>query len=72
MITIEQVKGKTGLYFQHATATYADKKRLLQVRQTGKVKTWKTRPGEFKIPVKYGLKESFYITDKDVADWDII
>lgn len=24
-------------------------------RRKGKTKTWKTRPGEFKIPVKYGL-----------------
>lgn len=24
-------------------------------RRNGKTQTWKTRPGEFRIPVKYGL-----------------
>lgn len=25
-------------------------------RRTGRTQTWKTRPGEFRIPVKYGLR----------------
>ena len=33
-----------------------------RVRRTGKTKTWVTRQGDFKIPVKYGLYESAYIT----------
>ena len=35
-------------------------------RVNGKVKTWKTRPGEFKIPVKHGLYDYGYITEKNL------
>lgn len=31
-------------------------------RINGKVKLWKTRPDEFKVPIKYGLKQCDYIT----------
>lgn len=31
-------------------------------RRNGKTETWKTRPGEFRIPVKYGLKGFGQIT----------
>jgi hypothetical protein len=31
-------------------------------RVNGKCKTWKTRPLEFKLPVKYGLYNYGYIT----------
>ena len=30
-------------------------------RRNGRTKTWKTRPGEFRIPVKYGLYQYGYI-----------
>ena len=29
---------------------------LWSVRRNGKTQTWKTRPGEFRIPVKYGFR----------------
>lgn len=35
---------------------------IVHVRPTGVCKTWKTRPKEFRLPVKYGLYESTYIT----------
>lgn len=34
----------------------------LRVRVSGKLKLWVTRPEHFRIPVKYGLRTSFYIT----------
>lgn len=52
--------------------TYKDGKRPIEVRRNGATKTWKTRPGEFRIPVKYGMYEYFYITDKDAAEWSTI
>lgn len=36
--------------------------KIYRWRVNGKVKTWKTRPGEFRIPVKYGLRSYDYIT----------
>lgn len=40
-------------------------------RVNGKCKTWKTRPNEFSLPVKYGLKHCFYINQITGADWEI-
>lgn len=41
----------------------------VRCRVTGACKTWKTRPEDFKLPVKYGLKMSFYITPANAKDW---
>lgn len=38
-----------------------DQKRVLRCRVSGKLKTWKTRPNDWKLPVKYGLYENAYI-----------
>ena len=43
----------------------------MKVRRTGKTKVWKTRPLEFKIPVKYGLYESGYIDHTNCQNWTI-
>lgn len=36
-----------------------------RVRVTGQVKTWKTRPRDLKVPIKYGMYESFYAIWRD-------
>lgn len=41
----------------------------LKVRRNGKTQVWKTRPNEFRIPVKYGLYEYYNITDKNCHEW---
>lgn len=41
----------------------------LRVRRNGQLKTWKTRPGQYRLPVKYGLKTGTYITEANAADW---
>lgn len=41
----------------------------VRCRVNGKCQTWKTRPGEFRLPVKYGLKECFYITPDNAKEW---
>lgn len=35
------------------------------VRRNGKTKTWKTRPNEFSIPIKAGLRSCAYITQSN-------
>lgn len=35
--------------------------KVREFRVSGKAKTWKTRPDDVKIPVKYGLYENAYI-----------
>jgi hypothetical protein len=34
-------------------------------RVTGKIKTWKTRPEEFKVPLKHGMYDYGYLTEKN-------
>jgi hypothetical protein len=43
----------------------------VRCRANGVCKTWKTRPGEFRLPVKYGLRDCFYITEVNCVDWYI-
>lgn len=43
----------------------------VRCRVNGKCKTWKRRPHDFRLPVKYGLKQCFYITQGwQWTDWD--
>ncbi len=39
--------------------------RIVRVRPSGRCQTWKTRPDEFRLPVKYGLYESGEITQRN-------
>lgn len=41
----------------------------MKVRVNGKCKIWKTRPNEFRLPVKYGLYEYGYITHLNADEW---
>lgn len=34
-------------------------------RANGQLKTWKTRPDEFSLPIKYGLYGHSYLTDEN-------
>lgn len=71
MITKEQAENlsyRTELW--HKTLKNADKTPV-RCRVNGKCKVWKTRPTEFKLPVKYGLKECFYITPENAENWYI-
>lgn len=42
----------------------------LRCRVNGACKVWMTRPSEFRLPVKYGLKTCFYITLGNACDWE--
>ena len=53
---------------KHATAKNADGTPA-RCRVNGTCQTWKTRPADFKLPVKHGLRECFYITPANAADW---
>jgi hypothetical protein len=57
-------------HFEHITLKNSDKSPL-RARRNGKTKVWKTKPGKFQIPVKYGLKTCFYITDKTAYEWNV-
>jgi hypothetical protein len=54
--------------FHHKTLRNSDKTPV-RCRVNGKCRTWKTRPDEFELPVKYGLKECFYINQRNADEW---
>lgn len=54
--------------FVHRTLRNADGSRV-RCRASGACKTWKTRPDEFRLPVKHGLRDSFYITPRNAHEW---
>lgn len=43
--------------------------RITSVRVSGRCQTWKTRPDEFRVPVKYGMYESSELTHRNAADF---
>lgn len=34
-------------------------------RRNGQTKVWKTRPGEFRLPIKFGLRSYDAVTERD-------
>lgn len=54
--------------FHHTTLKNADGT-AVRCRVNGACKVWKTRPNEFRLPVKYGLKYCFYIDDGNCGEW---
>jgi len=72
MITISQaIEVKYRQEFHHVALKGGDKNPV-RCRANGKCKTWVTRPGEFRLPVKYGLYQCFYITEKNASEWNLV
>lgn len=69
MVTKSQAM--TARNFEHVSLKNRDGSRL-RCRANGMCKTWKTRPEDFRLPVKYGLKECFYITPSNAAEWEVV
>lgn len=66
MITVEEAKK-----LEHGTILYYSgevdsKGEPQQYRVSGKPKTWKTRPQEVEVPLKYGLYGNTRITERDL------
>lgn len=57
-----------GKILHHISAKNADGTPL-RGRVNGKVQLWKTRPLEFRVPMKYGLRTCFYVTDGNAKEW---
>lgn len=64
--TAQQLHVGQTLY--HARVRNRDGSRA-RCRVNGAVKFWKTRPDDFRIPVKYGLRDCFYITPSNADEW---
>lgn len=40
-------------------------------RGNGRVKLWKTRPNDFRLPTKYGLREGGWIDQDNAHEWHL-
>lgn len=67
MVTKEQAM--TVNNFTHATVKDS-KGQPVKVRRNGKTQTWKTRPEEFRVPVKHGLNTFLYITQDNAHEFN--
>jgi hypothetical protein len=70
-MTVNRENAMTANRFEHVSSKNADKTPT-RAKRNGKTKTWVTRPQEYKIPVKYGLKTCFYITPENCDDWNVV
>lgn len=71
MLTLDDLPYlKPGTILRHVSRLGANKQPV-RCRVNGKVKLWKTRPGEFQIPVKHRLRNFFYITPNNADEWEL-
>ena len=69
MITKEIAKlSHSGQTYHHVSSKNSDGTPT-RCRVNGRCKVWKTRPDDFRLPVKHGLRDCFYITPENCADW---
>jgi hypothetical protein len=61
-LTVAQVKKMTGRETLYVIGWYNADGTPQEYRQNGAIKLWKTRPDDFRIPVKRGLYEYAAIT----------
>lgn len=70
---VDRENAMTANHFEHVTMKNKDKAQTpLRVRRNGKTKTWKRKPEEFSIPIKYGLYEYSYITHLNCNEWTVV
>jgi hypothetical protein len=65
---ITKAQAMTARHFEHVSLKNSDGTPL-RARANGQCQIWKTRPAEFKLPAKHGLKDYFYITEKTAHEW---
>lgn len=70
-MTREELMQTTQTTYYHATLRNADGS-AVRCRVNGAMKTWKRRPDDFRLPVKHGLRDCFYITPQNVAEWLLV
>ena len=61
---------KPGTILYHKNVKNADGT-ALRAKVNGKVQTWKTRPLDYLIPMKHGLKDYFYLSPVSINSWSL-
>jgi len=62
------MSSRHGDHFHSHTMKNADGTPL-RVRISGKCKVWKRDKERFRLPIKYGLRESSYIDEDNYTEW---
>jgi len=57
--------------FYHRTKKYTRGDRPIEVRRMGRTKRWVRQPEKFRVPVKYGMYDSFYIDNRNAHEWAV-
>ena len=70
MTRADAINATHGTVFHHVSVKNADGTPA-RCRVNGRVKLWKTRPGDFRLPVKHGLRDCFYITPANAEEWEV-
>ena len=69
MITKEQALTLSEFHFRISNPRNPHRGEWRHCRRSGQTKTWKRDAERFQIPVKYGLYESFYITNENASEF---
>lgn len=71
MVSIQDAKNlRSGQTLHHKTLHNADGTPM-RAKVSGTVKTWKTRPTEVKVPIKHGMYNHGYLTEKNASEWSL-
>lgn len=72
MITKEQaLKLRHGEVIEHASLKNSDGTPQ-RWRVNGAIKTWKTRPSDFSLPIKRGLREFGYLSPDNAHEFNLV
>jgi hypothetical protein len=78
VITLEQAKKLQHGHIVHAGACRIIKgsrggysTKIVRLRVSGKLLTWKRSPERWELPLKYGLYDSYRLTDRNAQDFHL-
>jgi len=67
---VNAMTAMTANEFYHRTEKNSDGSPA-RARRNGRTKTWKRQPGAFRIPVKHGMYDYFYIDNRNAGEWSV-
>lgn len=53
----------------HESERHRDDGTCYEWRSNGRIQTWKTRPGQFRWPIKYGMYSTDAVTDRSISEF---
>lgn len=71
MITANQAKGLRYSQYVYLIGEYDSDGQPSKAKVSGKVQTWKTRPNDFKVPLKRGLYDTGYLTPSNANNFTL-